>query len=99
VPVYSPLQPPNTPLEIYRATVEDLEPITWEGHIVEVWVVAYRSESGLSSTQIARPRGRLWVGRDGVVLKQEAMILDRPLLFVRLSEEKAAALLEKAASL
>lgn len=99
VPIYSPLRPPNSPLEIYCATVEGLETIEWQGRAVEAWLVAYRKESGFASTRHGRPQGRLWVTRDGDVLQQEAVIMDRALVFVRLADQESQELIRQAASL
>jgi hypothetical protein len=70
VPAYSPLRPLNNPLEILQAKVEGIEPITWDGRTVETWLVVYRSDSGFRLSGNQTPRGRLWVRRDGTVLKQ-----------------------------
>ncbi|OHB70676.1 MAG: hypothetical protein A2V70_06150, partial [Planctomycetes bacterium RBG_13_63_9] len=43
VPVYSPLRPPNEPLEILQAKVEGIESLVWDGRSVETWLVVYRS--------------------------------------------------------
>ena len=41
-------------------------------------------------------QGRLWVRRDGAVLRQEAMLFDSPIVFVRLTDKEAAKLLKRA---
>ena len=95
VPVYSPLRPSNNPLEILHATVEGTDPIIWGGRTEEAWLVVYRSDPGFGLGSSDSPRGRLWVRRDGTVLKQQVMILDSTMTFVRLTEQRAAELAEK----
>ena len=46
VPVFSPLRPPNTPIEILQARVEKSDPLVWEDRAVPVHQVIYRSDSG-----------------------------------------------------
>ena len=92
VPVYSPLRPPGNPLEILQAKVERMERIAWGGRSEETWVVVYRRDSGFVLGGRKTPRGKLWVRRDGTVLKQQVMILDSTMTFVRLPDDEAAAL-------
>jgi hypothetical protein len=96
VPVYSPLRPPSNPLEILQAEVDGSEPIVWNNRTVETLLVVYHSDAvyGLGSRE--RPRGKLWVRPDGTVLRQQVMIFNSTMTFVRMSDEEAAALvLEK----
>ena len=96
VPVYSPLQPPSHPLEILQATVKGSESIVFNGRREDAFLVVYRSDPGRGLGNDERPRGRLWVRGDGTVLKQQTTIFNSTMTFVRLSDEKAAALaLEK----
>ena len=92
VPVYSPLRPPNNPLEILQATVTGAQPIVWNDRTVETWLVVYRSDPGHGLGSDERPRGRLWVRRDGTVLKQQVMIFNSTMIFVRLPDDQAAVL-------
>ncbi len=92
VPVYSPLRPLGSPLEILQATVERKDSITWDGHTEQTWLVVYRRDSGFSFNHGKNARGKLWVRRDGTVLRQEVMILDATMTFVRLADEQADAL-------
>ncbi len=87
--VYSPLRPPNRPLEVLQATVEREEPIVWNSKEVTTLVVVYRTESGAGLFASREPRGRLWVRSDGTVLKQETAIFNSKLQFVRLPDKKA----------
>jgi hypothetical protein len=96
VPVYSPLWPAKTPLEIVIAKVEGTEPISWNGKIEECWLVVYRNDSGSGSPESQTPRGRLWVRRDGAVLKQQVLLFDSIITFERLSETEAAKLADSA---
>ena len=74
------------------------EPIFWDGTIEDAWLVVYRSDSGQRGRQRpGSPRGKLWVRRDGAVLRQEAMIFDSTVAFVRLTDEESAELTETAA--
>jgi hypothetical protein len=82
-PVYNPLRPPNSPLEVLHARVDRQEPIAWHGQIVKTAVVVYRDDPG-SDTAARSPRARAWVGPNGEVLKQEVGWLGVKLLFVRL---------------
>ncbi len=92
VPVYSPLRPPSHPLEILQATVKGNESIVWNGRREDAFLVVYRSDPGRGLGNDERPRGRLWVRKDGTVLKQQAMIFNSTMTFVRLSDEESAAL-------
>ncbi len=94
VPSYNPLRP-DMPVEILQAVVEGTEPAEWGGRMEDVWLVVYRSDPGRALGP-ARPRGRLWVRRDGTVLKQEVLIFDSKLTFVRLPDDRAAALNDSA---
>ena len=95
VPVYSPLRPANNPLEIYYATVDSLEPILWDGAMTDAWLVVYHSDPG-GATNNQRPTGRLWVHRDGTVLKQEIVLLDSTMTFTRLPNAEAEDLADDA---
>jgi len=97
VPVYSPLWPAKTPLEIIHAEVENLEAIFWNGVMEDCWLVVYRSDSGSGSNNDAQEaRGRLWVRRDGTVLRQQVLLFDSLITFDRLPNS-AAEQLAKAA--
>jgi len=93
VKVYSPLLPPNSPLEIVQARVEGKEPMHWEGKTIYAWLVVYRDDSGAASSRPKDSRGRLWVRpEDGTVIKQEVKLLSSTLTLVRLSRGAAASL-------
>jgi hypothetical protein len=96
VPVYSPLLPANTPLEIIRAKVEGTEPILWNGAVEDAWLVVYRNDPGSGAAGSQPPRGTLWVRRDGTVVKQQVVLFNSTVAFVRLPEGKAAELVKAA---
>jgi hypothetical protein len=83
MPVYSPLRPPTSPVEVLKATVERREPILWRDEVVATYLVVFRSDPGaeLSSNQVARAKA--WVRGDGTVLKQEVTLMSSRLTFER----------------
>jgi hypothetical protein len=93
VPSYNPLRP-RDPLDILQATVEGCEPIGWNGRTEDTFLVVYRSDPGSTLGGNRGPRGRLWVRPDGTVLKQQVMLFDASMVFVRLPDAEAAALAE-----
>jgi len=95
IPIYSPLKPPTSPLEILEATVSAADPIVWDGEAQDCWLVTYRTESG-GGWSDAAPRGRVWVRHDGEVLRQEVTLLDATLTFERLNDEQAETLVRRA---
>lgn len=94
MPIYSPFHPPNSPLDILQATVEQNELISWNGQPVKAWVVVYRNGEGSGYFGFRDYRGKLWVRHDGAVLRQEARVFDSILAFVRMSDDEAATLVE-----
>lgn len=94
VPIYSPLRPSLSPLEILHAEVGPEETMFWENNLIRVHVVSYRQDPSSSRP----PRSRLWVDRGGRVLKQESMVLAGTLVFVRRTDEDAARLVKEAAT-
>jgi len=95
VPVYNPLRPPNSPLEILQASVEGSEAVSWDGRQEETWLVVYRSDDGFRADGDKPPRGRLWVRRDGTVLKQQVMVFSSTMIFIRLADDRAKELAER----
>ena len=57
-----------------------------------MWVVVYRTDAGEGPGSEKNIRNRLWVRRDGTVVRQEVLLGDHSLLFKRMSEKDAAAL-------
>ena len=92
--VFSPLQPPNDPVEIMQATVEGTEPMVWNGETVQAWLVVYRTDPGTGPDGKGDPRGWIWVRPDGTVLKQQVMLFASRLSFLRMADGEAAALAE-----
>ncbi len=99
---YSPFSLPSHPVEILQqrpptedlfAKVEKQARLTWNGRLEPMWVVVYRSDPSEESEK--NVRNRLWVHRDGTVVRQEVFFGDHSLLFLRLSEEDAARLRDK----
>jgi hypothetical protein len=88
VPMYSPLRPGQSPIEILHAVVGGEETLFWDNHLVRVHVVSYREDP--SSDR--EPRCRLWVDLAGRVLKQEAAMLGATMAFVRRPDDAAARL-------
>jgi hypothetical protein len=88
VPIYSPLRPVKSPIDVLHAAVGPEETIFWEDGLVRVHVVEYREDP--SSPR--EPRCRIWVDRAGRVLKQESALLRSHLTFVRRTDEAAARL-------
>ncbi len=91
-PAYSPLRPPNNPLEILVATVEGFDLVSYDGRTEDTYLVVYRTDPGIRLGGSRTVRERLWVRRDGTVLKQEVLFFDSAMTFVRLCESEALAL-------
>lgn len=85
VPVYSPLRPGPTPIEILHAHVAKEETFFWDDHLVRVHVVQYRDDPSAHH----EPRSTLWVDLTGRVLKQESLLLGSKLSFLRRPDEAA----------
>ncbi len=96
VPIYSPLLPAKNPLEIIHATVESLRPTYWDGRIEACWRVVYRGDHVSGATVDDKPRGQLWVRRDGTVLRQRILLFDSAITFDRLTDEEAIKLINAA---
>ncbi|HEY2827851.1 MAG TPA: hypothetical protein VGJ04_09650 [Pirellulales bacterium] len=89
VPVFSPLRPPNNPVDVLQARVERRDLLMWEGQTVPVNVVEYRTDSGSALSSTSHSRAKLWVRDDGAVLKQQVSVLGSELVFVRLSDDRS----------
>jgi len=94
---YSPLRPPNSPKEILYAAVESRMPLTWEGRTVDTLVVVYRTDPGNAVGGSGGARGKIWVRRDGTVLKQQVTFFRSTLTFLRMGQQEAASLATKVA--
>jgi hypothetical protein len=93
VPVFNPLWPTKSPIEIISAKVETSETILWNGELERAWLVVYRYDSGTGETN-QNVQGKLWVRHDGAVLRQEAMLLDSSIVFVRLTDKETKKLID-----
>lgn len=96
VPVYSPLIPSKNPLKIVHASVERLAPITVNGQVENVWLVVYRNDTGSDSDKKRNQLGKLWVRRDGTVVKQQAKFSNSTVSFVRMEKQRAKELIDSA---
>ena len=85
VPVYSPLRPGQSPIQILHARVAGEESMFWDDKLVRVDIVHYRDDPAPHR----EPRCRLWVDRSGRVLKQESLMLGSKLVFLRRSDAAA----------
>ena len=96
VPVFNPLWPTKSPIEIISAEVEGSETIVWNGTAEKVWLVVYRRDSGTAGDSDHNVQGKLWVQRDGAVLRQESMLFDSPVVFIRLTDKETGKLIDTA---
>ena len=85
-PTFRPF-PPNNPLQLIEATVDHAESLMWDGEYTTTFVVDFRNadDSGIRSDD--KRNARLWVTRDGTVLKQQLFMGDLQMNFVRLPED------------
>jgi hypothetical protein len=94
VPVYSPLWPARSPLEIIHALVESNETIVWNNQAETCRLVVYRSDSGSPADRNQNVRGRLWARQDGTVLRQQVCLFDSTIVFDRMPERDATKLVD-----
>jgi len=87
VPIYSPLRPPNSPLEMLHAKVERRELIVWQERVAPVYLIVFRSDPGSELTNNREARAKAWVDLKGNVLKQELMLSAARLTFERLPDD------------
>ena len=85
VPVYSPLRPGQSPIQILHAKVTGEESMFWDDKLVRCDVVHYSDDPA----KHRESRCRLWVDRSGRVLKQESLMLGAKLVFLRRSDAGA----------
>ena len=93
VPIYSPLRPGPSPLQVLHAVVGGEETIFWNNRLVNARVVSYQEDP--SSPR--EPRCRIWVDRSGRVLRHESALLGAKMEFVRRSDAEAERLARMAA--
>jgi hypothetical protein len=96
VEAYSPLRPATSPREILHAAVEDRVLLDWNRQPVDTWLVVYRTDPGSGLGSAGNECGRLWVRKDGAVLKQQMTVARSTLTFIRTPDEEAALLARKA---
>ncbi len=98
---YSPLDLPSNPMDMLKdrpptkvlfAKVEEQAQLTWHGHLQPMWVVVYRSDTSDGPGSEKNIRNRLWVDRDGTVVRQEVRLGEHSLLFARMPERDAVRL-------
>lgn len=89
VPVYSPLRPSTTPVEILQAKVEGYETLLVGEEPRTFLSVVYRADSGSILGGGRPPRSKLWVAGDGTVMKQVTNVFGSNLTFVRASDARA----------
>ena len=82
-PIYSPLNPPNRPMEILHAEVERRDVLMWHGRTIHTLLVVYREDGGLSLFGASPVRGKVWVDEEGAVLQHETRFMRTRLRFVR----------------
>jgi hypothetical protein len=87
-PVYNPLRSGKSAIDVLHAQVDGEEKMFWDDRLVQVHVVAYRHDPAGHH----EPRTRLWVARDGRVLRQESAMLGVKLSFLRRTDEAAETL-------
>jgi hypothetical protein len=82
----------RSPIEVLHARVEESESIVWNGRAEDTWLVVYRTQVGQGPGSDKNIRNRLWVRRDGKVLRQQVIVGDSVLMFTRLSDEETDSL-------
>ena len=81
------------PTEVLLATVEDRVPLVWNGKLQSTWLVVYRTDASQGPGSEKNIRNKLWVRKDGTVVRQEVWLGDERLCFTRMPEKEAAQLL------
>jgi hypothetical protein len=95
VPALSPLRPTSNLMEMLHALVEKKEPIYWNMEIYDAFLVVYHTDPGIGFGSRSPAHGKLWVLDDGTVIKQQTMIFDTVLSFVRMNSSDTARLEKK----
>ena len=86
---YNPLSP-TSPMQVIQARVESRELIPWDGEVVQANLVAYRPDAGTGLSTSRKPVGRMWVKRDGMVLKQEVVLGQGKVVFQRVPQSEVS---------
>ena len=95
---YSPMALPSHPLDVIQgrpptevlfARVEGQPGMPWDGQTEPMWLVVYRSDADTGPGSEKNIRNRLWVRRNGMVVRQEVLLGDHSLHFTRMSDQEA----------
>lgn len=86
-PTYNPIRPPDRAVEILEAAVVSKGSIAWQGERRPVLIVEIRNVAGVGLTSGETTRGRMWVDKNGLVLKQEMTLANARIGFVRIPPE------------
>ena len=80
------------PTEVLFAKVEDQVQMRWDGKSEPMWLVVYRSDTSDGPGSEKNIRNRLWIRKDGDVVRQEVLVGEHCLLFKRCSDKDASRL-------
>lgn len=92
---YQPLMPHN-PLTLIQAKVEQEELLEWNGQMVRTRKVAFRRDAGSGISSTRKPISEVWVQRDGTVLRQDLLIANVKVQFLRVEQPRPEELAELA---
>lgn len=82
----------RSPLEILNARVEEETRMVWNGQPERVWQLVFRTEESAEADSDKNVRNRLWVHRDGRILRQQVIVGEASLIFNRMTDREACAL-------
>lgn len=94
VPALSPLRPTSNLVEMLYARVEGKGMVRWNEEMYDAWLVVYRNDPSVNYGSDSATRGKVWVLQDGTVIKQQTMIFDSELSFVRMSPAESERLVK-----
>lgn len=86
VPIYSPLRPAGSPIELLHAHVTGEQVFFWQDTLTRVHEVCYRTDPTAPHHD---PRFTMLVDMNGRVLKQDSIFLGARLTFIRRSDKDA----------
>ena len=98
---YSPMSLASRPLEVIQghpptevlfAKVEEETTVSYNGRVEPMWLVVFRSDINTGPANEKNIRNRLWVRHNGEVVRQQVMVGQNALMFVRMSDQEAARL-------
>jgi hypothetical protein len=96
MPSYRPF-PPNSPVQIISAAVEESEVLRRGEELVQTLVVVYREDAGSGLGAADAPMGRAWVDADGAILRQEVRLSNLKLALDRVPAHEAGDLVQRLA--